>query len=368
MSRDAFKFSTIDDRDLWVRSGGLCAKCKRALILDDIEKKVNIGEKAHIIGKGTGKNAPRREFASEYGFDERNIDSIDNLMLMCSPCHHTIDTNVLAYPPDLLFDMKKKHEDWVMSRLSQNNTAIAVMHKRKNSIPFDSVLLAEEIDMVLLDAVSFQDEFTDFSPAGWRQAKKDNEEFFRKVVQSKREYSGAKLCIFSLSPIPLLIHLGKLISDTVPVVIYQFDRTTQKWCLEDSSDEAIHQNILVNTSNEVHSNTLTVTVQVSGTISEEEIKDAVDAPYDCLDIRIENPKLNAVLYNHDISSIQQVFRKELYRLRDLHHYKEIHLFYYGPAGLAVELGRTINDTMLPEIHLYQYDDRSQKKYVKTISI
>lgn len=368
MSRDAFKFSTIDDRDLWVSSGGLCAKCKRALILDDIEKKVNIGEKAHIIGKGTGQKAPRREFAKQYGFNEKNIDSIENLMLMCSPCHHTIDTNVKAYPPDLLFKMKEQHEDWVMSRLSQNNKAIAVLHKRKNSIPFDSVLLAEEVDMALLNAVAFQDEFIDFSPTGWEQAKKENEEFVEKIAQAKKEYPGAMLCIFPLSPIPLLIHLGKLISETVPVVIYQFDRNTQKWCLEDTKDEIIPHSIIVDKKDRYYNDSLVVTVQVSGTIDEEMVVETVGLPYHHLDIRLENPELNAVLYNHDINNIRQIFRKELYRLNDLHHYKKIHLFYYGPAGLAVELGRTINDTMLPVIYLYQYCHRNDQKYSKTITI
>ncbi|PLT29315.1 SAVED domain-containing protein [Peribacillus deserti] len=367
MSRDPFKLSTVDDRDLWVRSGGLCARCKRALILDDIEKKVNIGEKAHIIGKGTGKNAPRREFAEEFGFNEENIDSLDNLMLMCSPCHHTIDTNVEAYPPQLLFDMKNQHEGWVRSRLSQNNKAIAVIHKRKNSIPFDSILLTDEIDMAILDAVSFQDEFTDFTSTGWVQAKKDNEDFFKKVVQAKVEYPGTKLCIFSLSPIPLLIHFGKLISETIPIVIYQFDRDSQKWCLEDTNGKVTHKKINVLISDKV-CRSLVVTVQVSGTIGEEEVKEAVGTPYHQLDISVEKPELNAVLYNHDITAIRQVFRKHLYNLQDLYDYKEIHLFYYGPAGLAVEIGRTINDTMLPIIHLYQYSDRNEQKYSRAISI
>jgi len=214
MARDAFKLSTIDDRALWVASGGMCAKCKRVLIFDDIERKVNLGERAHIIGKGDGKNAPRREFAEEYGITEENIDSLMNLMLMCKECHHIIDTNVKQYPPDVLFDMKEKHESWVMSRLSQNKKAIAVLHKRKNSIPLDTILLSDEIDTLILDAVAIQEEFTDFSPEGWELAKKENEEFFQKIVQSKREYTGAYLYIFPLSPIPLLIHCKRQIAPT----------------------------------------------------------------------------------------------------------------------------------------------------------
>ncbi|WP_285767515.1 SAVED domain-containing protein [Peribacillus sp. SI8-4] len=367
MARDAFVFSTIDDRDLWVRSGGRCAKCKRTLIFDDIDKKVNIGEKAHIIGKGTGKKAPRREFGEEFGINEENIDSIENLMLLCSPCHHTIDTNVKNYPPVMLFDMKEKHESWVDERLKQEKKAIAVLHKRKNSMPFDSILLNEEIDTLFLDAVSFQEEFIDFSKAGWEEAKKHNEEFFKRIVKAKKEFSGTKLFIFTLSPIPLLIHFGQLISDTVPVVVYQYDRKIQKWALENSSEKAEEQKINVNISKDVH-DSLVVTVQVSGMIAEKEVREVIESPYQHLDIRIEKPGIDAVIYNHDIKIIKEAFRKYVYDLQDLHHYKDIHLFYYGPAGLAVELGRTINKSMLPEVHIYEHNRRGEKKYTRAITI
>lgn len=365
MSRDPFKLSTIDEKSLWIDSGGMCAKCKRVLIFDDIEKKVNIGERAHIIGKGDGKKAPRREFAKEYGITDENIDSPMNLMLMCSPCHHTIDTNVKSYPPDVLFEIKEKHEAWVQSRLAQNKKAIAVLHKRKNSMPIDSILLSEEIDTLILDSVALQDEFTDFSPEGWVQARKENEELFEKIVQSKREYAGTYLYLFPLSPIPLLIHLGKLISETVPVVVYQFDRDNQKWCFK--SDKKEHREVIVTQSEEVHE-TLVVTLQVSGRIGDNLIKDTVVEKFQHLDIRIENPELNAVLFNDDVQNIKQSFRKELYKLNDLYRYKKIHLFYNGPAGLAVELGRCINENMLPEIHLYEYSNRNEQKYMAAFSI
>ncbi|WP_046180580.1 SAVED domain-containing protein [Domibacillus tundrae] len=369
MSRDAFKLSTADDRDLWVKSGGLCAKCKKPLILNDIEKKVSIGERAHIIGKGTGKNAPRREYAEEYGINEENIDSIENLMLMCSACHHTIDTNVKAYPPDDLFEMKKRHEEWVAKRLAQNNQAIAVLHKRKNSIPVDSILLADEIDIALLDAVSLQDEMTDFSLEGWEQAKRDNEEFFKKILKTKGQYPGTKLCIFSLSPIPLLIHLGKLISDTIGVVVYQFDRDTQQWCLEDKNPLGKRHIPKATLPAGKLNETLVVTIQVSGVIREEDVKQAIGSSnYDLLDISIDNPKLNSVLYKEDIEEIRKLFREKLYWLNNHNRYNEIHLFYFGPAGLAVEIGRSINESMLPEIYLYQYGDRGKQKYIKTIKI
>ncbi|BCC19774.1 hypothetical protein BCM0075_4544 [Bacillus cereus] len=370
MARGKFDLSVAEDRLLWVHSGGMCAKCKRVLILDDVNAKVNIGERAHIIGKSNGKKGgPRREFAADYGITEENIDSLMNLMLMCSPCHHTIDTNVIAYPPNDLFEMKKAHEEWVSARLSKNKKAIVVIHKRKNSMPIDSVLLADEIDCLLLDSVTFQQEFIDFTEQGWEQAKKENEEFFKKAVQSKQEFEGTYLYLFPLSPIPLLIHLGKLISATVPVIVYQYDRDMQQWCLKDPDrkETPVGNQVKVMYS-EAESQSLAVTVQVSGTIEKEIVHDAVGTSFHHLDVSIEDPHLTAVLYQQDVEAIKRTFRRELYKLNDIHRYKDIHLFYYGPAGLAIELGRCINDSMLPDMHLYEYSNRNGNKYERVFSI
>lgn len=371
MSRDPFKLSTTEDRSLWIRSGGLCARCKTALILDDVDAKVNIGERAHIIGKAKGKGnkgGPRREFAEDFDITDENIDTLENLMLMCSPCHHIIDTNDKAYPPQDLFDMKKKHEDWVSEQLSKNNKAIVVVHKRKNLMPVDSILLSKETNCLLLDAVSLQEEFTDFTEEGWSAAKKENEDFFRKVVNSKKENEGAHLFVFPLSPIPLLIHLGSLISDTTAAVVHQFDRDTQKWCHENVNPDKHVVLPEVKVSNEVNDK-LVVKVQVSGTIHERDITDAVEGQFQTLDIEIDGPKLNAVLYEDDVEVLKNVFRKEVYRLQNENQYSEIHLFYYGPAGLAVELGRCINQNMLPPVHLYEYNNRSAAaKYQRSITI
>lgn len=43
-------------------------------------------------------------------------------------------------------------------------------------------------------------------------------------------------------------------------------------------------------------------------------------------------------------------------------YSEIHLFYAGPAGLAVEIGRLIRETMWPKVFVYNYQNSRTVKY------
>ncbi|MBY0037452.1 hypothetical protein H7U08_12935 [Bacillus cereus] len=46
----------------------------------------------------------------------------------------------------------------------------------------------------------------------------------------------------------------------------------------------------------------------------------------------------------------------------------MHLFYAGPAGLAIEIGRGINLNIWSEVCLYQYNNRMSPNYQYALSI
>lgn len=58
-----------------------------------------------------------------------------------------------------------------------------------------------------------------------------NQEIIADINASMKEHSDIKLCLFPLSQIPLLIHFGNLITDTVPVAVYQYERHSSKWVI-----------------------------------------------------------------------------------------------------------------------------------------
>ncbi|SIR67521.1 hypothetical protein SAMN05421578_13112 [Paenibacillus macquariensis] len=49
-------------------------------------------------------------------------------------------------------------------------------------------------------------------------------------------------------------------------------------------------------------------------------------------------------------------------------FREIHLFYIGPAGLAVKVVRSINSRMWPDVVLYKYNARNVPRYQKTFKV
>lgn len=359
--------STAENLDLWLRSGGMCAICRKQLILEELGTKTNIGEKAHVIGHGN--KGPRREQGKMHGIDHTNLDQTNNLIFLCGEHHKLIDTQKELYPAQKLFELKKNHEDFVTSRLNINNKSIALIHKTMHG-PIDYIVLSQQIDSVLMECISHQEQFIDFSAEGWEKGKKDNERVYNEFIDSYKVHNGVRGEIFPLSPIPLLIHLGTLISDTIPVTVYQYDRYGQVWAsaapshLKDNlSDLALTTSYTNN-----QAKTLACVISVSYPVHLEDVKAVVQPEFDLLNISVAKPSTDLVLYKEHVSQIFREFKSKIEELHEENRYSEIHLFYAGPAGLAVELGRCINKNTWPYVHLYHYRFREMPRHQYALSV
>lgn len=95
-------------KKLWGKAGGLCSICKQPLI---IEKNI-IGEESHIFGQ---KNGSAR-------FDNlkpnSEVDSYENLILLCPNHHEEIDKNPIDWTTEKLIKIKDDHERWVSQNIS----------------------------------------------------------------------------------------------------------------------------------------------------------------------------------------------------------------------------------------------------------
>lgn len=114
---------SISDRTrkmLWAKSGNRCMICRIELIQGVGGSSANliVGEECHIV---SGKeNGPRGsiEFLGE-------IDSYDNLVLLCANDHKRIDELTDIYTPEKLQQCKSVHEAWVKSTLEKDVIAFA---------------------------------------------------------------------------------------------------------------------------------------------------------------------------------------------------------------------------------------------------
>jgi hypothetical protein len=98
--------SQKDIKKLFSLSAGMCNICRLQLAEHDIQ----IGEMAHIIAKSP--NGPRGANQS------LEINSYNNLILLCPTHHKIVDKNPKEYPIEKLNEIKNTHEKFVSSRLN----------------------------------------------------------------------------------------------------------------------------------------------------------------------------------------------------------------------------------------------------------
>lgn len=368
MSKPRRPLSEVEKNLLWARSGNMCAfkGCRQPLILDNIQGKlVNLADKAHVIAHSL--EGPRGQERDRYGLDDDNIDSIENLILLCKIHHKLVDDRPDMYPADVLFAMKKSHEERIR-RLAHVKESIALVHKTKGPA-LDHISIANQLDLKIVDLVSFQERLDNIAQIDWAEVKAKNEAVYEEIIKSRQNYTGAEINIFALSQIPLLIHLGYLITDTIPVRVFQYSRDLGEWVLDAPEDVIIDDMGLQSHFTTRNSNELLVSLAITSAICLEDIRDVVPLDnHDLLEVTVQKPEIDRVLYRQQVDIVKSCFKDKIEKLIQERRYKEIHLFYAGPGGLAIELGRSINESMWPSVNLYHYNYRQEPRYQKAFSI
>lgn len=128
--------SALDRKILWGRSGNRCSYpgCNAELDITHNKKHTLVGEECHIEAQSPG--GPR------YNPNLKNVDSHENLILLCSTHHKVIDSNPERFTVEELKKMKTSHENMISGLLSSNNS-----NNMNNTVFYESVL--DYIDMML---------------------------------------------------------------------------------------------------------------------------------------------------------------------------------------------------------------------------
>lgn len=351
-------------------SGGICSfeGCSKRLIENTNGSLTNIGIKAHIIGHA--KNSARHQYMEEYGYTQATLEDVSNLMLMCYYHSKLIDDERTRdqFPPDRLFQMKKNHEEWVSSwSAAEKKKSVALIYKKLGN-PITEIRYDGEIPYLLVEALEDQIEFVDSSTEGWNNAKRNNEELLDDFMELVRERDVDVAEVFPLSPIPLLIHMGFLLTDTISLCVYQFDRENEVWVMN-KPEETKNEEIKVEQESKINGvEDLAVLVSISGKVKVKDVEEAISNNFDYLSFTINNPGVKRVLYRNDVKSIQSIVKEQVESLIQDLDYERIHLFLAGPAGLALEIGRGINPRIWGEVRLYQFDRRVKPRYQYAFSL
>jgi hypothetical protein len=173
-----------------------------------------------------------------------------------------------------------------------------------------------------------------------------------------------RFAVFSLAPIPLAIHLGYVLSDRVEVRLFQYDRDRSTWRWQEGQRgdaDFIVQGIPETPTEEPLD--VVVRVSLSATIARADTREVVPGDAVEVDIRVGAPDVTWLRDAEQLVEFGQVFRGVLGDIaRAVPNARTVHLFYAGPTGGAITIGRAINPRMVPPAQTYQYDRRSEPRY------
>lgn len=115
---------TKDRKILWTRSGNCCAfpGCGQHLVErgSEADGDVVIGQEAHIVARRPGGPRGRSQHLGA------NIDSYNNIILLCPTHHSVVDQQPSRYSAAKLSEMKKRHESSVAERMKERSHRIGL--------------------------------------------------------------------------------------------------------------------------------------------------------------------------------------------------------------------------------------------------
>lgn len=362
------------ERALWGVSAGRCEfeGCNQFLGINNITKEAgNYAEKAHIEAVNKG-GARYREI-----MDVEELNSTDNLMLMCARCHKTIDDNEAEYPVERLRMMKKNHEERVYWLTEfddvQKSYMIGYFANISNFEPdYDNVLYCKALvsdkkipverylNNIGTSNMPFNDGTKEFYQVQETVIKQGVERIVKQCIQNNENIS-----VFALAPIPLLMKLGEKLRDISNISVYQCHRKENKWSWErDNTDKVEYLTYYPEQKNQRR---VALNISLSADIIDSRIESVVGdmAKYK---ITIRNPERGFVTNKTIIDDYIRVLRNCMERIKnDNPQIEEILVFPAMPNSLAI---RTCMDYMPKcDPRLVIYDQVNQKdKFIEAITI
>jgi hypothetical protein len=361
---------SITDRVLlWGRAAARCGHpdCKRFLVepATDLDAEAMYGQAAHMAAHSPG--GPR----FDPNYPQAKLDSYDNLLLLCGNCHTIVDKQPNTYTTDQLRSWKEEHESWVRQVTEPQQRVpvpwIVLIQEDSPQIDASLAFAALEPDVPNGDPrhllVSSRDQ-------GWSAAATEQATFVEGLLSSSTP-AERRLAVFSLTRIPLAVHLGYLLSDRCRVQLFQYHRDEQQWRWPTALPAqitlpAVEREVLdVSTAG-----SLVLRVSLSATVDRALAHGMVGDPVADVHISVPTPSVNWLRCREQLVAFAGTIRAEFEWAReDLgERCNGIHLFYAGPTGGAIEAGRQYNPRMNPPLHLYEYHHARELKYERVLEI
>ncbi len=361
---------------IWAKAGGRCEYrgCNDELVGDLIANKEDglYGFIAHIVADSPG--GPRGDPVRSALLAQK----LSNLMLLCGKHHKIIDVDGLAdHPEDVLLAMKDRHETRISTNCGIDEEYASHVLRFAASIGKNEALVSNQaifaamppdrhpatsqtIDLEMLNQAIKDDE-----PEFWELERKNLGRKFAEKIGGRIERQEIRhLSVFALAPQPLLIELGRLLNEIVPITVHQRHREPSTWKWQRDRAELEY---IVSRPHADADGPIALKLAVSATVNDDRIVSVLGANTVIWSITVPEPGNDVVRQPGDLSAYRTALRNVYNEIKARHgEGKVINVFPVLPVSLAVETGRV----WMPkaDLEMLIYDQQRDRGFVPTLAI
>lgn len=334
---------------VWGRAAGRCQfkNCRKPLDHDLLSGQFDFNSAylAHIVA--SSPNGARGDCLRSH----KLADDPGNIMLMCDAHHRIIDGKQTRedYPEQLLLEWKKEHEEWVDLVLSSGPDSrshilqfSAPIGPNETAVPFDDCVKAIVPDRspaekrpneIKVKGMHFKDTdqtYWDVQPRVLRDG-------IAQKIRGRFESSDIRhLSIFGLAPIPLLMELGRLVSDISDVDVYERHREPAQWKWPEDGAEVN----FCRTKGREGPKHVALKLSVTSHISDDRITNAIGNNVSIWEISSDPQTQGVIRHKSDLSRYRSIVRSTLDEIKNVHGMDvRLSVFPAIPVSCAVEFGR-----------------------------
>lgn len=351
-------------RLLWGLAAG---RCQFAGCNDDLfEHRVtllrgNFAQVAHIVA--FSEDGPRGS-----GDRPADVHDLDNLMLLCPPCHKLIDDNPANFTVNTLKAYKRDHEDRVRHVTSFGpdlKTSIVQLRAeiagRAIDIPINEVYDAvaprwpTDRQGYLIDLTGFDTETAEGTAAAVRRI---DDEVHRIYAPGMDVAATRHISLFALAPMHILAHLGSRLSDKVATDFFQRhrDSTASPWQWRTSNTPVDYDDDCLQKGSDPKR--IALVLSLSGPIPEGPWRAVTGGAHTVYQATLKGkaPDTGFLMSREDLDRFRRWYRGFLARLRREHGMLEtLDIFPAVPAPIAVVLGYDLFPKVDPALRMFDYD-------------
>ncbi len=344
---------------LVARSAGRCEfrGCNENLFEHPLTQDIgNFSENAHIVAFREG--GPR----GRDGERPADIDSIDNLMLLCARDHKLIDDNPRRFPRAELERHKEEHESRIRRVTSLGPEMQTTVLQVKARIGGNVVDIAQGEISAALRPMYPAGRATVLDLTGLGEERdgafytlavdRIREETRRLYIAGSELEKSKRLSVFGLAPIPLLISLGSCLSNKVATDFFQCHRDrADRWTWHDSGTHAEYATAKRRVGSDA--NKVALVLSLSGPIDVSSLPAAIDSSFAVYELALESesPHPGFLRQREDLERFRTLYRSFLADLRGKG-IKELHVFPAVPAPVAIVCGFDLLPKVDPSLVIY----------------